>query len=778
MSLTNAARALMETSKAMGLLNATMAANPAMVVGIAVAALTAGVIALAGSYQTLDDKLKALKLEVPQASVDAVTTAINNGIAAADKTHEVTVTINADTQGLKEQIDGFLDSDSAGGTTLTKKEYKAVSKYVTDVVQPDIDAAKKQMTKQKADFQASLLSITDDNGNSVFSSERAAELADGLSTKTQGLISELQGYKNDYIALAKEIYRDGRTPTEAEIENLNALLNKIGEVRIKLNEAQDRAAQVLKARAERVKSGNGTEKDFGEAVGYTQETFKNDAADRHAANESAIAQLQSDIDAWNAALDSGNLSASETKVTMDNLKKARKDMADIFSADERVDPTVFAEQQAELEALFDGMAKADPEAATALANIASMRDNFISVQKLFDEVSNFDGSADPAKLQGAIDKIGELYKSVYGAELSDAQKADLSANFSLAANDILVRAQAAITSQIDASKDTVKDNPLLAYLQTMISSGSFENLDVTALDGGLENAFKAIDLVGRGTDVGNDLVDGITAGIGIRAGELTADDLTTLRDKLIEQTRAVFDSHSPARVMYPVGEDVTAGITAGMTDDIAATSLQSAADTILASIADALDLTDAGSDAIVTFAGGMLQKSSTATSRAKIISTSAKSAMYLYGSYYGVGQNNMQGFIDGLNSKRDSVTGTMSSIMKAAIQAAKDALGQRSPSRVFHGIGAFTAMGYEEGFVERMDNTERLVHERLHRLAIYPAVTSQAEEAADAGEDAGKRATGLQIVQNIYANETSYAAQQREAEKRFRQIARRIGGQG
>lgn len=776
MSLTNAARVLMETSKSMGLLNAAMAANPAMVVGIAVAALTVGIIALASSYQSLDDKLKNLKLEVPQSSVDAVTTAINDGIAAADKNHEVIVTINADTQGLKEQLDGFLGSDSESGSNLSRKEFKGISKYVKEVVQPDIDAAKKEMGKQKADFQASLLSITDDNGNSVFSSERAAELADGLGTKTQGLIEALEGYKNDYVALAKEIYKDGRTPTEAEIENLNTLLDKIGEVRIKLNEAQDSATQVLKARAERVKSGQGNEKDFGEAVGYTQQTYSNKATDQHASNESAIAQLQSDIDDWNAALASGKLSAAETRETADDLKKAKKDMAAIFTADEKVDTQVFAEQQAELNKLFDGMAKSNPEAAAALANIASMRDHFISVQKLFDEVGNFDGNTDPTKIQGAIDKIGELYKSLYGTELSDSQKADLSENFTLAAQDILTRAQANISTQIANSESSVKDNPLLAYLQTMLDTGSFDNLDVTKLDGGLENAFKAIDLVGRGTSVGNDLVNGITGGIATRAGELTAADLTSLRDAVIEKTRAVFDSHSPARVMYPIGEDVTAGITTGMTDDTAKTSMQAAADTILSTISEALDLTDAGSNAIASFVSGMQSKSATATARAKTIATSAKSAMYLYGSFYGIGQNNMQGFIDGLNSKKASVTGTMSTIMKAAIQAAKDALGQKSPSKVFRGIGIYTAVGYEQGFVEQMDNTERLVHDRMRRLATYPAVSASTGKAYGTDETPRASVAGVQVVQNIYANETSYVGQQREAEKRLLQIARKIGG--
>ena len=74
-----------------------------------------------------------------------------------------------------------------------------------------------------------------------------------------------------------------------------------------------------------------------------------------------------------------------------------------------------------------------------------------------------------------------------------------------------------------------------------------------------------------------------------------------------------------------------------------------------------------------------------------------------------------------------------------------------------------------------MDNTERLVQERLRRLAVYPAGTlgSAAESAQES--PARTTATGFQLVQNIYANETSYSAQQREAEKRFQQIARKLG---
>jgi len=213
-----------------------------------------------------------------------------------------------------------------------------------------------------------------------------------------------------------------------------------------------------------------------------------------------------------------------------------------------------------------------------------------------------------------------------------------------------------------------------------------------------------------------------------------------------------------------------------MTNDTAKTSMQTAAETIRATVSAALDLTDAGSDAISGFAGGMQGKSSMAKARAKTIATSAKSAMSQYSSFYTMGQNNLQGFIDGLNSKKASVTATMDSIMKAAIQAAKDALGQKSPSRVFRGIGQFTAIGYEQGFVERMDNTERLVQERLRRLAVYPAGAADTGRATGAEDGASISAgNGLHVEQNFYVAEMSYAAQQREAKKQLIQIARKLG---
>ena len=771
MTMVNLVRTLAAASKATSVLNAAMAMNPALAVGLAVAVLTGGLIALISSYETLDTKLKNLKLNVPQASVDAVTAGINEGIAAADGTHAVAVTIQADTQGLKEQLASFLDGDSAGGSKLTGREFKAISKYVKETVQPDIDEAKRQMAAQKADFQKSLLAIVEENGQSVFSEARASELADGLSVKTQKLIDELTQYKNDYLALAKQIYKDGRTPTEAEIENLNTLLEKIGAVRIQLNEAQDSATQVLKARAERVQGGQGSEKDFGAAVGFVKQRYANEASDRHATNETLMAQLQTQIDTWKALLATGEMTAAETVKTEAMLSEAMGTLQTLFAADEQVDTQVFAEQQAQLQKLLDGMAKTEPEAMAALESYASLRDQYAQfIQSLY-SAEGLDADEKAALL------TPENLKTYLGLDMSqadiDAMFAD-PLNFDTQIDSYLLQIKASMEEKIGQA-GALMDNPMLAYLQSMLDNGSLDNLDVTALDGSLETALKAMDLVARGAGVGADLVAGITGGIGESAGALTAGDLTSLRDAVLEQTRAVFDSHSPARVMHPVGEDITAGLTEGMTDDTALGSVTDAAEAIDAALRAALllDLRGEGANAITTFASGMQSRQSTAVAVARDIAGGAAGALSLYSSFSQLGRSNMDGFIAGLRSRSQAVTTAITELMREAIQAARDTLGIKSPSRVFAQIGAYAAAGYGQGFSEQMAQVERMVQQRLHQSA----------KAAVIGLDEGRRETpggtadgGIHITQHVYANETSYAGQQREAARQLRVIARRIRG--
>jgi len=63
----------------------------------------------------------------------------------------------------------------------------------------------------------------------------------------------------------------------------------------------------------------------------------------------------------------------------------------------------------------------------------------------------------------------------------------------------------------------------------------------------------------------------------------------------------------------------------------------------------------------------------------------------------GVGKSMTDGLVAGIKGGKSSVVASMLSVVKAAIAAAKSALGTRSPSKVFGYLGKMSAMGYAEG---------------------------------------------------------------------------------
>jgi len=63
----------------------------------------------------------------------------------------------------------------------------------------------------------------------------------------------------------------------------------------------------------------------------------------------------------------------------------------------------------------------------------------------------------------------------------------------------------------------------------------------------------------------------------------------------------------------------------------------------------------------------------------------------------GVGKSMTDGLVAGIKGGKSSVVASMLSVVKAAIAAAKGALGTRSPSKVFGYLGKMSAMGYAEG---------------------------------------------------------------------------------
>lgn len=102
---------------------------------------------------------------------------------------------------------------------------------------------------------------------------------------------------------------------------------------------------------------------------------------------------------------------------------------------------------------------------------------------------------------------------------------------------------------------------------------------------------------------------------------------------------------------------------------------------------------------------GMNSKKSSVSTTAKSIAQSASDALGgKYQSAYNAGADMIQGFVNGMNSKRKLATNTAASIASAALQAAKDASGVASPSWKYAQMAEFCVDGIVNGFNDNKSN--------------------------------------------------------------------------
>lgn len=131
------------------------------------------------------------------------------------------------------------------------------------------------------------------------------------------------------------------------------------------------------------------------------------------------------------------------------------------------------------------------------------------------------------------------------------------------------------------------------------------------------------------------------------------------------------------------------------------------------------------------------------------------------------GEDMVRGIWTGFQNMSGWLESRVRSMMRSIVAAVQSEMQINSPSKVFAGIGEFMAMGLGEGFAAEMRNVESTI--RRETANAVP------ERDTGAGQRTDRRAAPtVEVVQNIYANETSYAKQQREAARQFRQIAREV----
>ena len=137
-----------------------------------------------------------------------------------------------------------------------------------------------------------------------------------------------------------------------------------------------------------------------------------------------------------------------------------------------------------------------------------------------------------------------------------------------------------------------------------------------------------------------------------------------------------------------------------------------------------------------------------------------------------IGSNIVQGIWNGISSGWDWLKDQVSGLANSLLDAAKGALGINSPSKKFRDeVGVYMAQGIGVGFEQAIPSDFDIGARVRVRSAGGYEQTGRAGSRNTSGQAA---AGGIMVNQYIYANETNYAKQQKEAAKNFRLIARTV----
>lgn len=144
-----------------------------------------------------------------------------------------------------------------------------------------------------------------------------------------------------------------------------------------------------------------------------------------------------------------------------------------------------------------------------------------------------------------------------------------------------------------------------------------------------------------------------------------------------------------------------------------------------------------------------------------------------------IGTNIVQGLWNGINNAKDWILDKIKGFGDAVLEGLKSFFGIASPSKVMRDqVGVFLAQGIGVGFTEEMEKVSRDINNSIPREFDVRSKVDIDTETDDDYEPKKPRGSGgapdVTVIQNIYAKDTSYKAQQKEAAKQFKNIAREV----
>ena len=293
--------------------------------------------------------------------------------------------------------------------------------------------------------------------------------------------------------------------------------------------------------------------------------------------------------------------------------------------------------------------------------------------------------------------------------------------------------------------------------------------------------------MGEGVGVGfGESMDGVSADMTAAmggAGQLTAAEaVRAVNDGIIANIeglsgavnaiveRVISGLTAQAQRLNQAGQDFDRHISSGMITaipQITAKIPQITQSIITAFNAQNQKFIEAGVTIDKNIASGMVQGIPQITSKvAQIVQPVLTALRSFVSEFTAAGEDMVRGIWQGFQNMSGWLESRVRSMMREIVAAVEDEMQIASPSKVFAGIGAYMAQGIGEGFGREMRGVEKSI-----RKATDNAVPDNDNPRPRRGD---RPETRFEVVQNIYANETSYAQQQREAARQFRMIAREV----
>jgi hypothetical protein len=143
--------------------------------------------------------------------------------------------------------------------------------------------------------------------------------------------------------------------------------------------------------------------------------------------------------------------------------------------------------------------------------------------------------------------------------------------------------------------------------------------------------------------------------------------------------------------------------------------------------------------ALLNAGGGQIKELN--STYAQIGQQSGSLGKFVSGNYYDAGIHAVSGLVKGLKAKEKHLTKAIENMSKAMVKSLKKALGIKSPSRVFMGLGGFTAQGFEHGIRNGHGDVQKAIDEMAGtrptgRLANRSIAREMAAQAAYGGQAA------------------------------------------